>query len=180
MFTDEQKSRILDVKCKIELKFMAISPYTYKYLHDPPMMFLSGGAICSLLNGEEPKDWDMYFVNEQKQKQFIDSIFLNYKHEIADVKENYKDAIGTDGKMITANAITMKDGVSFITSWCGTPEEVRKHFDYVHCMPYYYKSKLHISPKQYHAIVNKKLIVNNPDAITQWRREKFIQRGFTN
>jgi len=144
--------------------------------------YLSGGAIASIFQGEIPKDWDLYTSDPLAMKQVEEMVKRNMEY-VADVKENYVGVYGIDGKMITANAITMKDDTSFITKSYATPEEMKKTFDYVHCTPHFdiVERKLFISRKQYDAIVNKKLVINNAMQClaAPWRKDKFLKRGYT-
>ena len=143
--------------------------------------FLSGGAIASLLQGENPKDYDLYCKEDNLVKSILD-YFKNGagKELVADVSEKYMEFIGQDGKMITANAITLKNGLQFILKMHGDPESVRSNFDFVHCKPYLDldSKKLYISKEQYDACKQKKLIINNPKTVTSHRRFKFIERGY--
>lgn len=144
--------------------------------------YLSGGAIASLFHGEKPKDWDLYTSDPLAMKMVNEMVIRNMDH-VADVKENYVGVFGIDGKMITANAITMKDGTSFITKSYLPADEMKKTFDYVHCTPHFdiVDRKLYISRRQYDAIVNKKLEINNAMQClaAPWRKEKFLKRGYT-
>jgi hypothetical protein len=179
MFTEQDKTNILAVKARIHqrIQLIRIAPY---YTPDLPWdkLFLSGGAICSLLNGEEPKDWDWYFKDDAAMYKFQKHL-KNCELFIKDVDPKYGD-FGINGKMITANAITMDDNNSFITMVAGLPENIKKSFDYVHCTPHYDWGKLYISEKQYKACTNKTLIVNNIGKIKEYRQEKFIKRGWKN
>lgn len=141
--------------------------------------YLAGGAIASLLQGEKPKDWDIYSESQFDMKMVEDMIMKHADH-IADVSENYVGVFGVNGKMITANAITMKDGTSFITKLYLPPNEMKKTFDFIHCTPHYDISKktLYISPRQYISIVNKTLIRNMGNIPQTWREEKFKKRGY--
>jgi hypothetical protein len=141
-------------------------------------VFLTGGAVASLLQGTQPKDWDFYFEDFDTMYQFKNHL-ESYKDSIADVDPRY-GSFGTNGKMVTANAITMNNDYSFITMVSGEPEQIKKTFDYVHCKPHYHlrDGNLYISRQQFDAAVNKKLIVNNPNAIKPYRTEKFLQRGY--
>lgn len=182
MFTDHQISRIRRVKLVIAEKMIKLRREDYIKTCNTRVcnyMFLAGGAITSLLQNEEPKDWDLYFKLPEPMADL--AVNLNsYNDKIADIDEKYREVYGLDGKMITNKAITMKDGCSFITMQYGTPEQVKSTFDYVHTMCHYDLSedKLYISPKQYDACVNKKLIVNNSSVLKVYRKEKFIQRGY--
>lgn len=178
MFSELEKKIIFKVKQQISDRFAAFKTKPY-YKPELPWnkVYLSGGAIASLLQLETPKDWDFYFDD-------IDTMFLFEKHLrqcelfIADVNDKYGN-YGVNGKMITANAITMDDGNSFITKVSGTPSQVKASFDYVHCTPHFIDGKLYISEKQFDAIVNKKLIVNNSHAVKEYRHQKFLSRGYT-
>lgn len=145
--------------------------------------FVSGGCFATLLQEEEPKDVDIWFINEQIGKRVIE-LYTNdtsYMNEVAVWDEKYRDVKGhASGMMITENAVTLKNGIQLITKHYGTPQEVRKTFDFVHCMPYYSAAddKLYISREQYNCCVNKCLVVNNKENFTQWREHKFRKRGY--
>lgn len=175
---------ILDIKIKIQSK-LAYASKAYKYYEAIPWdkAYIAGGAIASMIQGEEPKDYDVYFIEEPifNIMQTVRTVLITtYKDEIEDVQEHYREYMGTDGKMITENAITMKDGISFIFKSYGAPEDMKKSFDYLHCTPHYHitENKLYISPTAYWACVAKLLIINNPFKIEQWRTDKFLKRGY--
>jgi hypothetical protein len=180
MFTKDQENHILQVKDKIQRHLECKLPRTqyFKYV-DWDKVNLTGGAIASLLQDQNPTDWDFYFEDEKSCTSFQYYINLD-KKEVADVSEKYMDAIGQDGKMITVNAITMADKNSFIVKLYGDIKTIKKSFDFLHCTPHYnVKTKqLFISQRQYDACVNKKLIVNNPSGVKKYRIEKFKKRGY--
>lgn len=138
---------------------------------------LSGGAISSAILGAFPNDYDMYFGSINDIKNFEESISRNmdYVKEVAE----YYTTTTVKGKLITANAITLKNGLQFIT--LGT-KDIRSTFDYIHCMPWIDISnkKLHMSYEQYLSIRNKKLIVNKSSAKepSLHRKQKFLDRGW--
>jgi hypothetical protein len=145
--------------------------------------FVSGGCIASLLQGEDPKDFDIWFTSQFVADPII-KLFTqdpSYKNEVADVDDKYREVLGKDGKMITENAVTLKSGLQLITKQYGTTEEIRKTFDYIHCLPVYVPStdKLYISPEQYFCCVNKILKVNCAESVTPYRQDKFAKRGYT-
>lgn len=146
--------------------------------------FVSGGCIGSFLRGEEVNDYDVYFFDGTRARIVV-SLYMNddsYKNEVAEVNEKYRDIIpNVDGKLITENAITLKNKTQLITKLYGEPAEVRKTFDFVHCMPYYDSrdDKLYISREQYNLNLAKKMKVNNNDALSSHRQAKFIERGWT-
>ncbi len=182
-FTKKEIEHIQLVKSKIEDKCNEISKMEW---YDPRISwsdaFLAGGAIASLIQGQEPRDWDIYFKRmdaandarrliEKSMGSFIEKYEKNYMGEDDD----------SEHKKVTANAITLKGGVSFISTFAGEPLEVKKTFDFVHCTPHYDipTNKLYISKKQYLAALKKVLIVNGKKVPLEWRRNKFIQRGYT-
>lgn len=181
MFNFTQRGHILSVKKKIQamVEVMQTREWTDGYILPWDKMYLTGGAIASLIQGEKPKDLDFYFTDEAFMLA-MRAHLLHHKQHIADVDPKYKEVLGENGKMITANAITMDDGASFITMIWGTPEQIKSTFDYVHCTPHYSLADklLYISPKQYTAAVNKVLIVNNESSVKEYRTTKFKERGY--
>jgi hypothetical protein len=144
--------------------------------------FLSGGAIGSLLHGEEPNDYDIYFFFETDAKMVF-TLYesdLSYTHEVAKWNIAYRD-VDIGDRMITENATTLKNGIQLIRKHYGQPSEIRKTFDFVHCMPYYDSrdKKLYISREQYDLNMSKKLKRNNDNLFQSWREDKFLKRGWT-
>lgn len=182
-FTNKQTVELLTVKAYIEehIERMFRQPWSEAYILPWDCMFLSGGAIASMIQEQEPKDWDFYFgdfaMMDRMKEHLTDPV---HRQHVADVDPKYLEVYGEDGKMITANAITMKDKSSFITMIAGSPEQIKGTFDYVHCTPHYsiVEKKLYISPKQYHAAKEKRLIVNNAGSIKSYREAKFKERGY--
>jgi hypothetical protein len=182
MFTEAEQHHIYTCKNKIVRHFedMIIQPWFNSNIAiDWKKFYLTGGAIASLLQGSEPKDWDIY-CSSVIEMESVMKMLLASKEHIADVAQNYIEAYGTDGKMITNNAITMKDGSSFIILLTKPASDLKQTFDYLHCTPHYdiVDRKLYISRAQYDAIVNKKLVVNNDSMVKEWRTQKFLKRGY--
>ena len=144
--------------------------------------FLTGGAIGSLLRGEEPNDYDIYFFFETDAKMVFNLYEndLSYTHEVAKWNISYRD-VNIGDMMITENATTLKNGIQLIRKHYGQPGEIRKTFDFVHCMPYYDSrdKKLYISREQYDLNMSKKLKRNNDNLFQSWREDKFLKRGWT-
>ena len=180
MFTDRQKTHITQVKLTIR-DHIKKSIVHSKYSDAVPWedVYLSGGAIASLFQGETPKDWDFYFRHEDAMNTFV-SRLKTIDDEIADVAAHYAEFLGQEGKMITANSVTMRDKNSFITKVFGEPNQVKQSFDFLHCTVHYdvKQDLLYISPRQYEMCVNKKLFVNNSKLVTTHRIEKFKKRGY--
>ena len=179
IFTAEEMLQILALKSNIRSKMIYLKKLLPAVYYDD--MFLSGGSIASIIQGQHPKDWDVYFINDDTQKAVIDLFMADHPDEIAVVDEKYREVSDSDGKMITENAMTLKNKIQFIIKHNGTPDEVRETFDFVHCKPYYHcgKDQLFISREQYDLCRDKKLKINNIKSVTIWRQSKFEQRGYT-
>ena len=196
MFTEAEQIKIKSVKEMIKIETESFLNqlcdfYSVEVFEDTVKnIFVSGGCIASLIQGEKVNDYDLYFKNEDVMND-IKMIYTktSLKEQVEDVSENYREVLGQDGKLITENAITLKNGVQLIMRHFGSPEEVRKTFDYVHCMPYYdfAEDKLYISRIQYDAIIWKKLVVNQQmssnlahfQKLTAFSRvDKFKKRGY--
>lgn len=191
MFTEAEKIKIKSVKEMIKIEtevFMdTLDEYCSNEVQDKVIqnIFISGGCISCLINGDKVNDYDLYFKDENVMND-IKNLFVktSLKEQIEDVSENYREVLGQDGKLITENAVTLKNGIQLITKHFGHPDKIRKTFDFVHCMPYYNfaDDKLYISRVQYDAIVNKKLITlkeNYNPIVGMSREEKFKKRGYT-
>ena len=145
MFSDTERAIILKVKGMIEARFADFKRKPY-YKPELPWdkVYLTGGAIASMLQLEEPKDFDFYFEDYDVMMQFQKHLTA-CELFIKDIDPKYNTSFGTDGKMITSKAITMDDNNSFITMIAATPKILKQTFDYVHCTPHYYGGKLYIS-----------------------------------
>jgi len=178
-FTDHETSIIFSAKASIRSKISYLKKLIPATHYDD--MFLTGGAIASLIQGGTPKDWDVYFQNVLSQ-DVVKKIFIDiHPDEIAVIDEKYRQVTSSDNLCITENAITLKNDIQFITKHTGTPEQIRETFDFVHCKPYYHfgHDQLFISREQYDLCFNKKLKINNMKSLTTWRQSKFEQRGYT-
>ena len=178
---------ILDVKSKLKVYLSQHLDLTIeKVKTNPataPRYYVSGGCIGSLLRGEEPNDYDVYFY----EKEYADSILRLFKddpsfqNEVAQIDEKYREVSNLpDGRMITENAITLKNKIQLITKHYGEPAVIRATFDFIHCMPYYdrFTDKLNISKEQYDLNMQKKMKLNK-GVYQTYRQEKFLIRGWS-
>jgi len=137
---------------------------------------VTGGCSSSLYFNQEPNDWDLLFKDEVSANSFRGYI-TQHQEDVLDMTEyNGTDIKGA--KLITANAVTLKNKVQVI-DW----KWQRNNFDYIHCMPWYdlQADKYHIASEQYDAIKNKQLIARDPDTFkpNDRRLKKWLDRGFT-
>ena len=145
---------------------------------------ITGGAFASLWHHEEPKDWDFYFNDGNTMSNFQARVMNGDPAGLLlqCVKDTgpYFTQVQVDGKLVTANAVTLKCGLQMITM---ATANHRKYFDFIHCMPYYdyNKDELYISPQQLDAI-KRKQIIKNPNfkgTPKPFRVEKYLDRGWS-
>jgi len=143
--------------------------------------FVSGGCIGSLLRDEEPNDYDVFFYSKHGC-DIITNLYINdpsFKNEVECWDEDYRGQ-KTDERMITENAVTLKNKVQLIIKNCGEPQEVRQTFDFVHCLPYYdtRTDKLYISREQFNLCIFKSLKNNDANTPSKKRVNKFLDNGW--
>jgi len=193
-FTTDEVAHIQAVKMHIQsfvldvLKKINLNLYT---MGDWGEAFLSGGAIASLLQGDDPMDWDIFFHTYRARNLIVD-IFNNgnNRDKMVDmIKDSrltdnpyYQGTFYREGKAVTENGITLKNGIQFVTRYYGDVSEVHSSFDFVHCLPWYSirEDKLYITKQQYDCCVNKVLIVNKEftKEVDKYRVDKFLNRGY--
>ena len=177
-FTEKEIDRIGVLKQRIKEDTIKKLDELPKELSDAlkTHCILTGGVTASVAHWEEPNDYDFYVLKKIMVLK-LEGLIKKNPELIADVDARYIEKY-IDGKCITANAITLVNGIQIITR--GTFEEMHKIFDYVHCQPYYdfMNDKFFISKQQFHAILQKKLI-KNPNGVSEEDREqKFKDRGW--
>jgi ornithine carbamoyltransferase len=183
-FNENETEHILGVKEKLKSNLSDFN-LTIGKLHNnfTRSYFVTGGCIGSLLRNETPKDYDIYFFAKFKADAVI-NLYTNdksYMDQVAVAEDEYRN-IKIGEMVITENATTLKNGLQLITKNYGEPQDIRKTFDFIHCLPYYdpRDDKLYISREQYDLNMNKKIKANiHPELIAVWRVAKYQERGFT-
>jgi hypothetical protein len=125
---------------------------------------LSGGCFASILHGVPPKDYDFWC---------LDDADLPLLQQMMDVY---------DGKIVTANATTLKNGIQLIK--LSHYAIAKQSFDFEHCRVSYIPANttLYMSKTQYNSIINMKLVptrtvdMSNPSVAR--RVAKFTERGW--
>lgn len=141
---------------------------------------VTGGMSASLFHKEKPKDWDIYLTRQEEIDAFNECIknSVSATNLVEDTNPKYGVETLMNGKLVTAQATTFKNGLQVITMASAIARET---FDYVHCMPYYdIETDIYtISRRQYDSIMTKTL-VHNPRSSqpATYRRDKFIKRGW--
>ena len=145
---------------------------------------LSGGCFASLYRNEEVNDFDLWctdvagaLVVEEHLSRYNGLDVTGKEIKITDVNPKYNDNF-VDGKIVTSNATTLKNKLQFITKV--NFEDARNSFDYLHCTIFYdlAQDKLYMSRSQCDSLHDKILIHYNTSMVKDYRRNKFIERGW--
>jgi hypothetical protein len=170
-------------------------------------VMISGGALTSLLRDEEPNDYDIYvndmelakelaqlyldvYVKKQNHgvevqvrpdgtgvKYFFDPLQRPFSHltQLKKSKRKYAPF------HVTENAITLTEDVQVILRFVGTPEEVHRNFDFVHCTNYYtLKDGVCLNLPAMTSVMTKELRYNGSlyPVAAYFRLRKFLERGW--
>jgi len=165
---------------------------------------ITGGAIVSLLQGEEPKDYDIYFRYPETTlsiaKYYIDK-YAPDNVSIENIDGRIKIVIPSSGHIkipeekkkkkepiyhpvfMSSNAIMLSDKIQIIVRFYGEPAAIHDTFDYIHCCNYWDScdKRLVLNPKALESIINKYLIYTGSryPVCSLLRIRKFLKRGWT-
>lgn len=163
---------------------------------------VTGGAIVSLLRGEKPNDFDIYFddpeVCLELAKYYADKLGHPFWPEIdKDDPTRVRAIPRAEGMLkpkekpeepnyfpvcITENAVTLTNGIQFVTRFTGDPETIHKNYDFVHVKSYMTdKAGLVLNKESLISIMTKELkyIGSKYPLSSIIRTRKFIKRGWT-
>jgi hypothetical protein len=190
MFSPEEQSRIQDVKVGIQLAVEAAfqelqGQDASRALEDMirSKFVVSGGISASIFTRTPIKDIDLYYresvVVDDLNKE-LHGLFAEggmFAHFVKEINPEYNVGV-VAGKLITVNAITLKNGMQIIK--LAGIKECQEIFDFKHCLPVYdLKDKIYkISRNSFDALTNKKLMIHHNSATKPHRVDKFRQRGW--
>lgn len=84
---------------------------------------------------------------------------------------------------LTPNAITLSGGIQLVLRFIGSPEEIHKNYDFVHCTNYWHSAEKTVTLNQaaLEAILAKELkyVGSKYPVCSLFRLRKFIQRGWS-
>lgn len=150
-----------EIKEQLEIQLNKfLDTYTPKpFLLSKDDVFIAGGAIASLLRGEEPKDFDFYYK-----------------------RSNFLMALDTNIDIITnPRSYTIKD-TKYQLIFCvnGEPEKVISTFDFLHTKTYYHNKELYLPENVLKSIESEYLIYDGgSNPINSFLRAlKFVKRGW--
>ena len=169
---------------------------------------LTGGAIVSYLQQQDPNDFDIYFKTRSTAEaiaQYYIEKFL-YKNDDWDEEEIFllpekeypnqvkifvrSEGIATKPKsgkfspiFLTSNAITLSNKIQLIFRFYGPIKEIHKNYDFIHCTcSYDYQlNKLNLPSPALVSILTKELkyVGSLYPVCSMFRLRKFIQRQWT-
>lgn len=158
---------------------------------------IAGGVFPSLLLKENINDLDVFVLNATDQNTISVKAYL--QDLVFFDADSFKDSDSYDKKgsvsVLNANIIRTLSAtracsddddaylglkIQFVLTKYKTREELMAHFDFEHCKVNYtpFNDKLYITPKTYHAIINKQLIIASVTAPQSYRIKKFEDRGW--
>lgn len=159
--------------------------------------YVAGGAIASLLQGEEPSDYDIYFKNSTacaaaaEEFIFYESIcesIIELPNQVAlivpggMVNQSEIEGVKYHPIVLTENAITLTDGIQIILRFVGIGESLIQNFDFLHCQTLYdYKTnEILMSEEVEKAVQNKRLIFTGSHypLASLVRTRKFVKREY--
>ena len=207
LFTKEEQKELADVKGKVRWHFDKFRLAEEKAIpFNMSSAVIAGGCFVSFLSGEEPNDFDIFFLEDERNHRLAKGMANSYDFSQSTVVMNEKGAVGSiDGhafgitlgpkkndrvRIGTQNymdndkieqTIFFKDSkMQYITTKYKTREELVQHFDFKHCcVSYdYVRDKLYISRETYDLIKRKVLEPNGNNMPKPWRYEKFHSRGW--
>lgn len=165
--------------------------------------FITGGAVVSLLQDEEPNDYDYYFTDIESCKKVAEYYVKKFNKANrnafdVEVKESENGRIsiyvpssgiaknkyikGFKPVFLSSNAITLSDNVQLITRFYGEPDEIHENYDFVHCTCYYRPkgNELILPQKALESLITKELkyVGSKYPLASIIRARKFIERGW--
>lgn len=153
-------------------------------LEERVLIYMKSAGVA----GEDQEPYDYFEMRpEHETDEFINSLsdesapILDQAEEMAEILKktplhDYRPVFLTD------NAITLSNKAQLIIRFSGSPEEIHRNFDYVHCTGVYdYNSnELHMSPEMMEACLSKRLIYVGSlyPMASVLRMRKFLKRGW--
>lgn len=169
---------------------------------------VTGGAIASMLLGDMPNDFDIYFDNvdvaAKVAKYYVQRLLGEFDESIVEIKklegrveakisstgyldrsdspENSKNSGKYKVLSITSNAITLSDKVQLVLRFVGDAAEIHKNYDYVHATNYFTEAHgLVLNQPALESLLSRQLryIGSLYPVCSIFRIKKFINRGWT-
>lgn len=163
-------------------------------------VLVTGGCFVSLINNEEPNDFDVYIEDKNVLEQLCE--YYIKKFELKDIYIDKDLSVGrvyiyipSEGFVkqkpsnekyqlicMSSNAITLTNKIQIVSRFYGDPNEIHKNYDFDHTKAYYRMktNELSIPSRVYECIINKTLHYSGSlyPVCSVMRTKKFIERGW--
>ena len=140
---------------------------------------IAGGCWASAIQGETIKDIDIFVLDRDEYGQNISDI----RNQMFILFPTLKHRDEKLYRIVNPNIIdvwtTADKKVQVIYTKHKTRKDLIEDFDYLHCRASYWGGKFYITREIFDAIIKKKLILKNEKNFQEWRRDKFLNRGYT-
>lgn len=140
----------------------------------PEGCFLAGGCFRSLVNGEHPKDYDLFFKSEKHLRDFCDNI-----QEQSGPDSGYPfKIIGNVCNFYTPYGVVQAIDKYFFSN----PQEIIDHFDFTACAAVYDGELFYYHERFFVDNAQKRLVLTNDNVVfplsTVKRALKYTGKGY--
>lgn len=134
-------------------------------------IFIQSSGVASCSDGGKYKYFEMNDPEGSEAEDYIDEM-LNTTQECKQYRPIF----------LSSNAITLSNKVQIVLRFHGTPEEIHKNYDFVHCTNWYTYSDHHLelNTKALSSLMSKTLYYQGSlyPLCSMFRTRKFIERGW--
>lgn len=146
-------------------------------------IIVAGGYFPSLIHKEPINDIDI-FIPSDLNSILSKAGYIRFEQILANLESERKI------KLKSSNIIAYQNpSLEKVINIVDTPyqiifskmirrEEVIAHFDYKHCTISFQNQNLYLTESAYRAAKNKILVPHNSEKIQQYRKNKFLDRGY--
>lgn len=176
IFTHTEKGKILNLKDKAKARLEVLfdkDSFVMLYL------VVAGGAFVSWFYNKTPKDIDVFVLNDVNTQRLVREQLELRGFKSKDMEYMKQTNDGAKHVQEVWEGTFMGAVYQFIFTDCKTREELLADFDFKHCTVSYFRDKLYITRNAYDAIGDRLLIVHNDKVQVEWRKEKFLRKGWT-
>jgi len=143
---------------------------------------ITGGMFASLIQSASIKDIDIYILDYEGMNEELNALGLPYfKQLILDAKRTYQIGKGhkysKDKKIVEVFDIT-NTVFQFMATEHTDRQKLISNFDFKHCTISWHSEILYLTEAAFRAAANKVLVPNNQEHITDYRINKFKERGY--
>lgn len=167
---------------------------------------VTGGAIASMLLGEKVNDYDIYFrdletakrvAEHYAQESGADVIVEDVENILGETETRVVNYIKSEGcyeppdvedggkykiLFVSANAISLANGVQLINRFYGEPDQIHRNYDFEHAKCYWDhgNQRLELPASALECLMSRNLIYTGSlyPICSIFRAKKFIERGW--